>query len=294
MDKKALNNSLYYRKQIFRNSGYIPWQPGFENFGKHYENIIAGVEEKQSPVADYYEISDGNFGDAFLQTLPDGCTDFMFAFDGNQIKAYVSTGVLEKKNFYFGDIQYLFGVRFMPGSTYQLFRTPIREFVHHPIRMEEIFPAGKELSAQMEESENFQERKKLASVFIRNNLLENDGKKRIIEFCTARIYMEKGNLPVEKLAEETGYTSRYLQKLFTEYIGMSPKEFCQTVRMQYALFLKRENPKMRLEMMAELSGYADVSHMNREFLKYMDQKVSQLWMNTENEKMKKKETIIFT
>ena len=66
---------------------------------------------------------------------------------------------------------------------------------------------------------------------------------------------------------------------------MTPKELCQTVRMQYALVLEKKNPQASMEAISSFAGYSDISHMNREFKKYMFCKMSDI----RNDKVQKSE-----
>ena len=292
--RKDIKKTLRVRGKIYTDFGYIPWQPGFECFGRQYENRVISRDSRYSGIiADYYEISEGNFCENTIVTIPDGCTDFMFAADGQKLYGYISTGVKERKNFCFGDIQYLFGVRFMPGNTHQIFRDSIKEMVHNPINLTDVLPDISEWTEKIVECKNFGERVKLVSEYITEKLLEEDTVSRILQFCVERIYRYRGNIGIDSLAEETGYSTRYLGTLFNNYIGMSPKEFCQTVRMQYALFLSRKSPEMKMETIADLSGYADLSHMNREFRKYMNCKISDFRMESVKKNQEKSRNIIF-
>ena len=100
-----MKGAIETRNTIFENKSYVPWQPAFEKFGAEYNNRIQMPGSSLSGiVADFYEIGKADFKDQSLVTVPDGCTDFMFAFDGKKILCYVSTCVRENKKLYFGNI----------------------------------------------------------------------------------------------------------------------------------------------------------------------------------------------
>lgn len=261
----------------FEKKGYIPQQPAFEIFGNSYDNVIQPPDTATGDiVADFYQISGADFKESSLVTIPDACTDFMFVSDGRRLRSYISTGVRVSKKFYFGDAETLFGIRFMPGGTYRVFSDPVKDLVHHPISLGCIMKNTDILSRQFLECQSFEERVELLQTYIRTNIRRPDTRYEILNALSRLIYAQKGNVTIEELAEQTGYSARYLQVLCNDYIGMSPKEFCQTVRMQYAITLERDNPQMSMETIASLAGYADISHMNREFKKYLSCKLSNI------------------
>lgn len=290
-----LKATIEKRNFIFSKKGYIPWQPEFEKFGTKYNNSIQAPDNLLSGIiADFYEIENADFAEKSLLTIPDGCTDFMFAFDGHKLRSYISTGVKENKKFFFGDIKTLFGVRFMPGSTYHIFKDPIKDMVHHPVYLDSVLKNVNDLSDKFLECQTFQDRTSLLSDFILSNLCWEDSKCEIITNLTNLIFHKRGNIRIEEMSSQLGYSTRYIQDVCNEYIGMPPKEFCQTVRMQYALILEQKNPQASLETIASFAGYADVSHMNREFKKYMFCRMSDIRQDKVNKYEKKAEQIIFS
>ena len=73
---------------------------------------------------------------------------------------------------------------------------------------------------------------------------------------------------MEELAEESGYSSRYIRALFADRIGHSPKELSSILRMQRALGYLWDNAVADLSDTAQRFGFSDQSHMNREFRKW--------------------------
>jgi AraC-like DNA-binding protein len=69
---------------------------------------------------------------------------------------------------------------------------------------------------------------------------------------------------IETVASRYGFTSRYLQKLFSQYTGLTPKLYHKINRFQKSLVLvsKRNQP---LTSIAYECGYFDQSHFIRDF-----------------------------
>jgi len=271
MDKNLQNTSLSERMKIFSHLSYVPWQPGFENFAKEYQGSI--VDEKdclRGIVADFYQIDGGDFDGDTITTIPDGCTDLIFTVGSRDVKSYISTGVRELKHFVFQKPEYIFGIRFMPGATYRMFHDPIKEIVHKPIPMDLVLKDSGRFIDEIITAKNFSGRIAAAGRFILGHVLDETGKERIMEYCLARIYETRGSVPLGQLSEETGYSERYLGMIFDEYVGISPKNMCNIVRIQYAYLLMVRYPEQSLAYVAQYAGYADHSHMNREFQRYLN------------------------
>ncbi|WP_082378426.1 helix-turn-helix domain-containing protein [Propionispora sp. 2/2-37] len=60
-----------------------------------------------------------------------------------------------------------------------------------------------------------------------------------------------------------------MNQLFGDYVGLSPKIFCEVVRMQHAMRNIKKAAYLSFADIANNSGYADQSHMNRNFKKYI-------------------------
>ncbi len=72
-------------------------------------------------------------------------------------------------------------------------------------------------------------------------------------------------LDVCKLANTACLSTKQFTRIFTEYIGTSPKEFLRIIRIQRTLFMLQRNPPYNFAQVAYSCGFADQSHMIREF-----------------------------
>jgi len=69
---------------------------------------------------------------------------------------------------------------------------------------------------------------------------------------------------LNRLAGMACYSSKQFYRVFMNIVGTSPKDLSRIARLQKALYLLR-NSNLTLAETAYESGYADQSHMNREF-----------------------------
>jgi AraC-like DNA-binding protein len=75
--------------------------------------------------------------------------------------------------------------------------------------------------------------------------------------------IEGGELRVDHVAERLGVTPRHLRRVFTESIGVAPKEFARSVRLQRAVQSAAASPDWA--RIAAESGYYDQAHLISDF-----------------------------
>lgn len=76
-------------------------------------------------------------------------------------------------------------------------------------------------------------------------------------------------LRVDALADTACLSIRQLTRVFAEYVGATPKDFLRIVRVQRALWLFQQHPCDSLAQVAYACGFADESHMIREFKEFL-------------------------
>ncbi|WP_437515433.1 helix-turn-helix domain-containing protein [Sorangium sp. So ce1099] len=75
--------------------------------------------------------------------------------------------------------------------------------------------------------------------------------------------LEGGEVRVESVAERLGVTARHLRRAFTESVGIGPKEFARTVRLQRAVRMAATS-KDWVRIAAD-AGYYDQAHLIGDF-----------------------------
>ncbi len=74
----------------------------------------------------------------------------------------------------------------------------------------------------------------------------------------------RGQCRVEDLARDVQLSPRQLRSLMVAELGLSPKELCRLFRFDRVIALLADDADSLAEVAAE-SGYADQSHLTREF-----------------------------
>lgn len=196
-----------------------------------------------------------------IPIVPDGCMDIIY-----QNNRLLCIGVMSEAIFVEAKpLDHSFGIRFKPAVLAQLLNIKANDFKDKKIALEKI-------SLSLFNLLNFQEEDERVKVTILNKIFEKLFKDislnrkiiKAIEF----IFLNKGDITIKQLEESMKLSSRQIERLFKNYVGYSPKKFCNIIRF-FTLFnelikTKRDN----LSFKAYDYGYCDQSHLNKEFKKF--------------------------
>lgn len=259
---------------------YLPFQPSFE-LGSHYKNLsVSHTHPLYGLVTDFYQIS---FPDSdapiLLEVLPDACPDLIFQITEKSGTFSVSANIIgsstylsnaKMSNAKMTGTNSFFGIRFYPGAIRRLFDLPAAEFTDHKIPLSDIL-SEKQLGGFLsiiEKDSGFNARVNGIEAFILNALSHSSLPPPVIPFAIYHIIGSNGNVRIDDLAEKTGYTNRYLRQLFSSFVGLSPKEFCEIIRFQKSFNEYHIGRKAgSLSELAAKYGYSDHAQMNKAYVK---------------------------
>ncbi|WP_207421388.1 helix-turn-helix transcriptional regulator [Desertivirga brevis] len=95
-----------------------------------------------------------------------------------------------------------------------------------------------------------------------------------IKLASEIIISSKGGITVTRLAEQLKFSERSLQRLFKEYVGVSPKQFAKIIQFQASLNDMFDPGINKLTELVYENGFADQSHFIRDFKRYAGTKPS--------------------
>jgi AraC-like DNA-binding protein len=163
----------------------------------------------------------------------------------------------------------MMGIRFLPHGAAFFLHEKADGFNNHVVDYRDI--AGKQVATlhqQLLEAKTQSERITLIETFLLYNL-DRTAKKRndnvdLVGDVMCELNKQDFFENIETIASRYGISSRYLQKLFLQYTGLTPKLYSKIHRFQHSLRLvtKKETP---LTSIAYDCGYFDQSHFIREF-----------------------------
>ena len=161
--------------------------------------------------------------------------------------------------------------RFYPQACSLFFPNQVSAFTNDSIDLNDIF--NKEEGCLYDEvmmRTTIREKINVLELFLLQKLKANQGKldrMKLIERLFRQIDHEDDQLNVESLAQRLGCSERYIQKLFSEHIGVSPKVFLNIHRFNRSLDLIQSSGES-LTSIAYTCGYYDQAHFIKEFRLY--------------------------
>jgi AraC-like DNA-binding protein len=161
------------------------------------------------------------------------------------------------------------GIQLTPKGLYRFFNLSMHETTDQLFTFEEIFGAwGARLQHMLANTENIKEK----ISFIQNalNYLLNKNMKdySLLDHTIDVINESHGLASVKELETQTGYSKRYLDMLFKEHVGISPKRLANITRFQifYQLWAKEKSKTFFKDNL--YTYYYDQSHFIKEFKRF--------------------------
>ncbi|HCT64967.1 MAG TPA: hypothetical protein DIC60_06880 [Lachnospiraceae bacterium] len=216
----------------------------------------------ENGISHFFEFTIDNEKDVFV--IPDGCINFIFEYDSQEMKAYIIASHLKKMTFKARKGITYFGARLMPGEFPLLFAKNIASNcldLKYVVGMENLYNA-------MKKTEGFDNRiLKFTQEYNRINhkMPKKENAQMLFQTTKNIIIEEQGSIKVKELEEITKYSSRYLSRVFADSIGMSTKQFCDIVKFQTILFRMKQGEVENLTSLAMEFQYFDQSHFTRDF-----------------------------
>ncbi|WP_353935644.1 helix-turn-helix domain-containing protein [uncultured Bacteroides sp.] len=233
-----------------------------------YPSVLLAPYVKQ-----YWFITMDNIVQGSQRLVPLGCTALSF-HRGNRI--YSSAG-----NDYL-PLSYLYGMAnrhtnltfsghvdficiiFQPAGAKAFFKIPINELSNSYISLDTLNDSDLiQLEQRLSESTDAPICVELIEQFLINRLyLLNSDEDRRIKAVLQSICYREGD--VNRLAATACLSYKQFKRIFTENIGINPKEFLQITRFQKLHHLLQLHTEMTLAQLADECGYYDKSHLIKE------------------------------
>ncbi len=217
-------------------------------------------------VADIFYIKSIACDTKMLPIVPDGCMSLVFQGNGEELEAYMCGTIDEIKKLEVYPEDYYIFIRFLPGVGYSLIKDDANKITNKSMPLKGNVAGGDQILSILERETKLEERIRLISKVIRVHM-QNEPNKYLIKYCTERIFQKQGNIRVDDLAEETGFTARHIGKMFERCVGLSPKLYSQIIRLQSSMGRIMEDKDKLLVDIAEDCGFFDHAHMNRTYKK---------------------------
>ena len=159
---------------------------------------------------------------------------------------------------------HVFTIRFEPAGFHALFGTPMTALVNEGIAISDVIgPAGTDLRDAVMMAFNFDERVGAAERWLRSKL-DRLSPVDPVAFSAAALQRAGGRLSVRSLARGAELSDRQFTRRFERQVGLTPKLFARTVRLNAVLDAKVRSPCATWTELVHDAGYADQAHFVRD------------------------------
>lgn len=221
-------------------------------------------------VKEYWLLSTDSAYQGRQRALPSGYAGLIFNCGGNicsekyglHPKSYLFGQSVRPVDMCFNNLNLVI-VIFQPIGVKVLLNMSGAELKGLNVGFDLLSPQFKELENRLLDTSDKQTVVCLIENFLLNQLsdCEDYNCKR---FVSAMQSIERGENNISKLADRTCLGYKQFKRLFSEYIGLNPKEFIRINRFSKTLHLLQTNSSTNLNEIACECGYYDKSHLIRE------------------------------
>ncbi len=149
-----------------------------------------------------------------------------------------------------------------PGWATALLDVPASELTDQTVRLQALWgDDALPLTCAVSRSPEALSEQFVATALSRRRTREESSSARLARHAVRLLDAEA--LPVERVAEKLGVTSRHLRRSFVANVGVGPKEFARATRLQRALKLSAHHEDWG--DVATNAGYFDQSHFTADF-----------------------------
>ncbi|WP_159737612.1 helix-turn-helix domain-containing protein [Vibrio atypicus] len=212
----------------------------------------------------YFWQLDVPVGEFFYRSVPDNCVDLIISLN-NLDEAILVSPFTEPIVYPIAGPTRYFGIRFRLLGQYSLFPETVEEWspTDHQLPIRELLSPLfiERLQESLSGSKGFhQSCVRLARVML-DHIDRPVIDPRVLKFVRY-CYQSPRHFSLKELAaDQLGITDRQLRRLTQQYLGVSPKAFCQVARFQHVL----RAWQVEQDKTAWADWYFDQSHFSREF-----------------------------
>jgi AraC-like DNA-binding protein len=157
------------------------------------------------------------------------------------------------------------GCKFRPGGFRPFAGAPVASLTDRVATLEETFGDPGDLHERVLAARSDRAQVAVVEQFLRARLPAPDPQVELVGDVMRAILETPELTRVEQLVDRAGLSSRSLQRLFREYVGVSPKWVLQRVRLHEAAERIADDPALDWPMLALDLGYFDQAHFIKAF-----------------------------
>jgi AraC-like DNA-binding protein len=206
------------------------------------------------------------------RTLPYPCVNLVF--DARRTAIFgVMRGAFEYR---LENRGHVLGVRFLPGGFRGLLQAPLITITDRTASLVSIYGLDETTAeASVLGAPDDEGMVAAAEAVLRLRIPAHDANVALVNRIIARIDADRDIVRIDRLASAVDLSPRALQRLFSDYVGVSPKWVIRRLRLHEAAFRLANGEAFDLTSFAQELGYFDQAHFTRDFKAMVGQPPSQ-------------------
>jgi len=160
--------------------------------------------------------------------------------------------------------------RFYPHTSSLFFPHSAFDFNNKSVDLYDILSqVSNDFYSQLMEQPTVEMKVRILEAFLLQRLMKNEKKREKLKLVDrlCRYISSTDSFHREGLITESGFSERYIQKAFLEYVGLTPQNYFAVQRFNKALALIQSSSKPLTSIALEC-GYYDQAHFIKEFKSY--------------------------
>ena len=206
--------------------------------------------------------------------IPDTCADIIYRIDYTDNTVTGGFCGINDRSFYAqedgkpGHLTATFAIRFYAWGAYAFAEDSLRATLNGYFDVGMTYEwLDKALRPRLLELRSLQERAAFAQQLLLKRA-DSAWENRIVDATVRNILLHKGSLGVSALSRDAFVSTRQLERLFHEYIGVTPKKLSNLIRYQYLWRDILFAPDFDVLNAVCQYGFTDQAHLLHEFKRY--------------------------
>jgi AraC-like DNA-binding protein len=161
------------------------------------------------------------------------------------------------------------GIDLSPKGLYHFFHLNMGEITNRIVPFAELFGGwGARIQSILGNLQTPSEKVAYLEIVLLDLLRQNTKDFSLLDFAIDRLIESEGMVAIQALEAQTGYTKRYLDLLFKEHVGISPKRLATILRFHKAYKRWAQTPSPTTFTEEFNASYYDQSHYIHEFKRF--------------------------
>ncbi|RYY22495.1 MAG: AraC family transcriptional regulator [Sphingomonadales bacterium] len=162
-----------------------------------------------------------------------------------------------------GDIE-VFTIRFQPTGFHRLFGVAMPSLADQGVAITDLLGrAATGLDDAVRCADGFGDRVVAAQHWLQRRAMSSTLESGL-DHASRLLVAARGRTRIDAIADRSGLSLRQFQRRFTAEVGVGPKFYARTLRLEAALSARRRHPDRCWTMIVQDAGYADQAHFIRD------------------------------